>query len=233
MNTLPALLVPGLGATARLYSHQIPALWALGAVMVADHRRQDSMFALAKDILIHAPPQFALIGLSMGGYIAFEILRQAPERVLRLALLDTSARPDTPDQTERRQLTIAKAQAGDLPGIAALMFPGLVHASRRHDAGLRAAIDGMLLETGSEAFARQQTAIMGRLDSRPSLSAIRCPALVLVGDGDELTPPFLAEEIAQGIEGAQLLTVPGAGHVSTLERPEFVTQTLVAWLRRS
>jgi pimeloyl-ACP methyl ester carboxylesterase len=231
MDTLPTLLIPGLAATARLYEVQIPALWRLGPVMVANHTRRESMPALVEDILAHAPPRFALAGLSMGGYIAFEIMRQAPDRVLKLVLLDTSARPDTPEQTARRRLMIEKAGPGDLSLVTDLMFPALVHADRKGDETLKAAVEEMLFETGLAAFIRQQTAIMSRPDSRPGLSAIRCPALVLVGDGDELTPPALAGEIAQGIEGARLVTVPHCGHLSTLERPEFVTKAIVEWLQ--
>ncbi len=233
MNSLPTLLIPGLAASARLYGPQIPALWRFGPVMVANHTRQSSMAGLAQDILAEAPPRFALAGLSMGGYIAFEIVRQAPERVLKLALLDTSARADTTEQLEGRRARIAMAQAGDFAAIPALMFPGLVHAMRREDADLKALVDRMAAETGAEAFVQQQTANMGRPDSRPGLAAIKCPTLVLVGDGDELTPPALAQEIAQGVPGARLETVPDSGHLSTLEAPGFVTQKLVEWLQRS
>jgi len=232
MNPIPTLLIPGLATSARLYDKQIPALWRLGAVMVANHTRQSSMPRLAEDILALGPPRFALVGLSMGGYIAFEIMRQAPERVLKLALLDTSARPDTAEQMEGRRLRISMAQAGDFGAIPALMFPGLVHASRRDDTDLKAIVEGMALETGPEAFIRQQTAIMGRPDSRPTLSAISCPALVLVGEGDELTPPALAQEIAHGIKGAHFEMIPDSGHLSTLERPEFVTRKLVEWIQQ-
>ena len=231
MNSLPTLLIPGLAVSARLYAHQIPALWRFGPVMVADHTRQSSMAELARDILADAPPRFALAGLSMGGYIAFEIVRQAPGRVVKLALLDTSARPDTPEQSEGRRARIAMAQAGDFAAIPALMFPGLVHARRREDAVLKAIVEEMAAETGAEGFIRQQTANMGRPDSRPGLTAIQCPTLVLVGDGDELTPPALAREIAEGIPGARLEIVPDCGHLSTLERPEAVTQKLAGWLQ--
>ncbi|MGA9763649.1 MAG: alpha/beta hydrolase [Rhodomicrobium sp.] len=233
MNPIPTLLIPGLADSARLYEGQIPALWRLGPVMVADHTRQSSMAGLAQDILALAPPRFALVGLSMGGYIAFEIMRQAPERVLKLALLDTSARPDTTEQMEGRRLRISMAQAGGFSAIPALMFPQLVHADRRDDRDLKAIVEEMALETGPEAFIRQQTAIMGRPDSRPTLSGITCPALVLVGDGDKLTPPAIAQEIAQGIAGARLEEIPESGHLSTLERPGLVTQKLVEWIQGS
>ena len=233
MHALPILLIPGLAVTARLYAHQIPALWRFGPVMVANHTHHDSMSALAGDILAHAPPRFALAGLSMGGYIAFEIVRQAPERVLQLALLDTSARPDTPEQTGRRRETMGLAEASGMRAIAEMMFPAFVHARRRDDAELKALVEEMFVQTGPEAFIRQQSANIGRPDSRPGLPAIRCPTLVLAGDGDELTPPALAGEIVQGIEGARLVTVPDCGHLSTLEQPEFVTRALVEWLQES
>lgn len=232
MDSIATLLIPGLAATARLYERQIPALWRFGPVMVANHTRQSSMTGFAQAILADAPPRFALAGLSMGGYIAFEIVRQAPERVLKLALLDTSARPDTAEQMEARRLRIGMAQAGDFATIPALMFPGLVHSSRTQDEELKAIVDAMAAETGPEAFIRQQTAIMGRPDSRPSLSAIRCPTLVAVGDGDQLTPPAIAQEIAQGIEGARLVVAPESGHLSTLERPEFMAYALAEWLQQ-
>jgi pimeloyl-ACP methyl ester carboxylesterase len=227
---LPTVLIPGLLATARLYAEQIPQLWRFGPVTLADHTRDDTVATLARRILATAPPRFALGGLSMGGYVAFEILRQEPERVARLALLDTSARPDLPEQTERRRQQMDLTRRGRFSTIADLQFPLLVHASRLDDAPLRDVMRLMADETGPEAFLRQQAAIIGRPDSRPDLAAIRCPTLVVVGDGDALTPPDLAAEMADGIPGARLLTVPEAGHMTPLERPPAVTQALEALL---
>src|SRR5262245_66465122 len=115
---LPSVLVPGLNCSARLYAEQIPVLWRFGPVQVADHTRDDSMAAIAARILAAAPPRFALAGLSMGGYIALTIVQQAPERVARLALLDTSARPETPEQTARRKPQIALAESGPFAGVS-------------------------------------------------------------------------------------------------------------------
>lgn len=227
---VPTVLVPGLIATPRLYAGQLPALWRFGPVMVGDHTRDGSMAAIAARILADAPPRFALVGLSMGGYVAFEILRRAAERVARLALLDTTARPDTPEQTERRRTQIGLAQKGRFAGIIELLYPLMVHPSRRDDAGLRRVFADMAEDTGADAFIRQQTAIMNRADSRPDLGKIRCRTLVLVGDGDEITPPDRAAEMADGIAGARLVTVPQCGHLSTLERPEEVTRTLAEWM---
>jgi pimeloyl-ACP methyl ester carboxylesterase len=228
---LPLVLVPGLLCSARLYAPQIAALWPFGPVLVADHRRDDDMAAIAARILADAPPRFALAGLSMGGYIAFAMLRQAPERIVKLALLDTSARPDMPEQTEGRKKFIAMAEAGKLPEIVETLAPRFLHRDRRGDATLNRLIRDMATETGVEGFVNQSTAIMNRPDSRPLLAEIRCPTLVLVGDGDELTPPELAKEIAAGIAGARLVIVPDCGHLSTVEQPAAVNAALAEWLR--
>jgi pimeloyl-ACP methyl ester carboxylesterase len=231
METLPIVLIPGLATDPRLYEKQMPALWQFGPVMVANATREDSMAGLAQDILAHAPSRFALAGLSMGGYVALEIMRHAPERVLRLALLDTTARSDTPEQTERRKMQIEMAKTRKFGDIPSLLFPLLVHPARREHEGLRMIVDEMFFDVGPEAFIRQQTAIMGRADMRGALSSIRCPSLIVVGDSDQLTPPALAKEIADGIGGARLAIAPESGHLSTLERPDFVTRCLVEWLQ--
>ncbi len=230
-DPLPIVCIPGLACSPRLYAEQIPRLWTVGPVTIAQHARHESVGAIARFILASAPERFALIGLSMGGYVSFEIMRQAPERVAKLALLDTTARPDTPEQTENRRNQISLAEKAPIADLADALFPRLVHPGRRNDARLRDIIRIMAEETGAAGFIRQQTAIMGRPDSRPSLSGIRCPTLVLVGDADELTPPERAAEMAHGIVGSRLVTVPGCGHVSTLERPQDVTEALLELLR--
>ena len=224
------MLIPGLLASARMYAAQIPQLWRAGPVLIADHTRDDSMSAIARRILSVAPARFALVGLSMGGYIAFEILRQAPERIAKVALLDTSARADTPEQTAMRRAQMTLASQGRLAEVVEQQFPRLVHRERRGDIELRQVFDLMAEEVGAAAFVRQQSAILGRADSRASLGSIRCPAQVLVGEGDELTPPERAAEIAAGIPGARLTTIPQCGHMSTLERPAEVTRALLEWL---
>lgn len=227
---LPTVLIPGLLCTPRLYAEQIPALWRFGAVTVADHTRDDSMGGIARRVLAQAPPKFALIGLSMGGYVAFEVQRQAPDRVTRLALLDTTARPDAPEQTEQRKRQIEMARSGRFEGIAQLLFPRFVAAARHDDRALQALVRSMAEDTGPEAFVRQQTAIMNRADSRPTLGAIRCPTLVVVGADDVLTPPDRAAEMAAAIPGARQVVVPACGHLSPLEQPQAVTEALVALL---
>jgi pimeloyl-ACP methyl ester carboxylesterase len=229
-DPIPCLLIPGLGDSARLFEAQIPVLWRFGPVTVADHTRADSIPALAAGILAHAPPRFALAGLSMGGYTALEIMRQAPERVLRLALLDTSARPDTAEASALRIDAVARVERGDFVQVTEEAWPRLVHHNRTGDQALKQKYMTIHLETGPEAYVRQQRAIMRRPDSRPSLAQIRCPTLVLVGDDDRLTPLALAQELAQGIAGAHLVVVPDSGHLSCIEQPATVSDALAAWL---
>src|SRR5215471_2074505 len=129
-SSLPILLVPGLTCTARLYAAQIPALWPYGPVTVVDHRQDDDIAAIAKRVLDNAPPRFALAGLSMGGYVAFAMMRQAPERIAKLALLDTQARADTPEQKAGRETQIAMAQTGRLNELVDLSIPRYLHPTR-------------------------------------------------------------------------------------------------------
>lgn len=230
-ESIPVLLIPGLLSSPRLYAGQVPQLWRLGPVTIADHTRDESMSAIARRILGSAPPQFSLVGLSMGGYVAFEILRQAHGRVAKLVLLDTSARPDTPEQTEVRRAQIELAKRGRLSEVVDASIPRLVLPQRRADPRVREVLHQMAAEVGVEGFVRQQLANIGRPDSRPGLGAIHCPTLVLVGDGDEITPLDRAAEIANAIDGAGLVTIPESGHSSTIEQPEFVTAALVKFLQ--
>jgi len=231
MQSLPLVMVPGLTCTARLYGPQVAALWQFGPVMVADHRRDADMAAIATRILKDAPPRFVLAGLSMGGYIAFAMLRLAPERIARLALLDTSARPDTPEQTAGRRTQIAMAQSGRYAEIPDQSIPHYLNAKHQRDEQLTAIVRQMIAETGPESFMLQLKAIMSRPDSRPMLASIRCPTLVVVGDADVATPPELNKEIADGIAGAKLMVIPDSGHLTTLEQPEAVNAALAEWLR--
>jgi pimeloyl-ACP methyl ester carboxylesterase len=188
------------------------------------------MSAIARRILSTAPQKFALAGLSMGGYVSFEILRQAPERIAKLILLDTSAQPETPKQTEQRRAQAELARNGRLGEVIDMLFPRWVHARRWSDESLRRIVRTMAQEVGADGFIRQQTAIMGRPDSRIGLAAIRCPTLVIVGDGDLLTPPERAEEIANGIRGARIAVIRDSGHLSTLEQPAAVTRAMAEFL---
>jgi pimeloyl-ACP methyl ester carboxylesterase len=230
MTGLPILLVPGLNCSPRLYTPQMPALWRFGPVTVVDHTRDETIAAIAKRILAAAPPRFALAGLSMGGYIALEIVRQAAERVARLALLDTGSRADTPEATAKRHANIALAESGRFAEVIEPQYPLYVHPSRANDAALKAEYLAMCHDVGPQAYVRQQKAIMTRVDSRPLLPSIKCPTLVLVGVEDAATPVALSQEMAAAIPGARLAQIPECGHLSTIERPEAVTRELVAWM---
>lgn len=224
------LLIPGLLCTARLYAPQSDALASEARITVARHTTADRMPAIAATILADAPATFALCGLSMGGYLAFEIMRQAPERVTRLALLDTSAKPDTPERTEARSTLVARAERDGLGPVAAALLPLWVHPRRLADTALTATVAAMAAETGVSHFARQQAAIAHRVDSRPGLAQIGVPTLVLVGHEDAATPVSDAEEIARGIKGSRLVIVEDCGHLTTLEQPAAVTGALRQWL---
>jgi pimeloyl-ACP methyl ester carboxylesterase len=230
-NTMPILLVPGLVSSPRIFAPVAPALWRFGPVTVANHIRDDHMGAIARRVLAEAPPRFALAGHSMGGYIAFEIMRQAPDRVARLALINTQARPDTPEATERRRGMMARAKSGDFRSVLDELFPGFVHPSRREDASLRKFVYDMGDDVGVDGFIRQQTAVISRPDSRPTLAWIRCPTLVLTGDEDQTVPNSLSVEMANGIPGARLVILPNCGHLPQPEQPEATANALVEWLR--
>jgi pimeloyl-ACP methyl ester carboxylesterase len=228
--TDPVVFVPGLACTADLFAHQIARLSAERTVVIANHRRHSALGDLTGALLRELPDRFVLIGLSMGGYVAFELLRRAPERLSALVLMDTSARPDTPEALERRQRMIAVAEEGRYRDIAGLQLPLLVAEDRLGDPDLVGAVRGMFEATGAEAYVRQQRVIMTRPDSRPTLATVGCPTLVIGGDRDALTPPEIVREIADGIPGARLAMMPACGHLAALERPEAVTHAITGFL---
>lgn len=225
------VFLPGLLNDARLWQAQIDGLAGAADCVVGDLTGGASMAALADSVLEQAPSaRFALAGLSMGGYVALEVMRRAPERVLALALLDTSARPDTPQATEGRRAAM-KLSETDFPAVVAALFPKLVLPAHARDAALASLFTAMAGGVGAEAYRRQQTAILGRIDSRPFLGAIACPTLVLCGEGDAVTPVEVHAEMASAMPGARFTTVPDCGHLSAIERPGAVTEALREWLR--
>ena len=230
-NTMPILLIPGVVCSPRIFAPVVPALWRFGPVTVANHIRDDNMGAIARRILAEAPPRFSLAGHSMGGYIAFEIMRQAPERVAKLALMNTQARPDSPDATTRRRSLIERTRSGDYRSVVDELFPVFVHPSRHGDAGLRQIVTDMGDDVGPEAYIRQQIAVIGRPDSRPTLAWIKCPTLVLTGDQDNTIPNSLSMEMASGIPGAKLVVLPNCGHLPQVEQTQATVDALTDWLK--
>jgi pimeloyl-ACP methyl ester carboxylesterase len=226
------LLLPGLLNDARLWQPQITALAEYADITVGDLTRHDSMAALADDVLAQAPPgPFALAGLSMGGYVALEIMRRAPERVLTLALLGTSARPDTDEGRAAREELIALA-GQDWPKVTEMLLPKLLLPAHLENPTLVATIKAMANDLGKEVFVRQQHAIMNRSDSRPFLHRIHCPTLVLCGREDHVTPLETHEELVIAITGAVVEIVDQSGHLSTLEQPLAVIAALESWLQQ-
>ena len=230
MPRTPILMIPGLNATPRAFEAQMETLWRFGPVTIADNRQGSTVGEMAAAILADAPPRFVLGGFSMGGYVAFEIMRRAPERVSRLMLIDTQARPDTPEATANRRRGMELARAGKLDLAAAGTFPAAVHPAHVDDPALRAIHLDMARANGVEAYLRQQEAIIARPDSGPDLARIAVPTLIVVGDGDQITPPAAAQEMAAGSPGARLVVIAQAGHLALIEQPALVNAAIAAFL---
>jgi pimeloyl-ACP methyl ester carboxylesterase len=222
----PALvLLPGLLCDARLWRDQAEGLSDVADVSIPDLTEGDSMAALASRVLSDAPRRFALAGLSMGGYVALEIMRRAPERVTRLALIDTSARQDDEKRAAQRRMGLAMAERGRFVGVSPTILRELVHESRL-DTEVGREVMAMAQRVGKAAFVRQVRAILDRPDSRPDLSGILVPTLVAVGDADVRTPPAYAEELHAGIHGSTYHVFAHCGHLPPLEVPEETTAVL-------
>ncbi len=231
MTKQKLVLVPGLLCDEDLWHDQLSALAPHADVAITmEQTRHPTVSAIAAAILAAAPPQFALAGLSMGGMIAMEIMRQAPRRVTRLALLDTSARGIVDEEHAVRAGRIALVRAGHVDIMLGLQLSRFVPMTRLGDATLIDRALKMMRRVGAATYVRQEQAVMTRSDSRPALAAIRCPTLVLCGRQDAATPLVLSEEIAAAIPSARLAVVEACGHLSTMEQPDVVNQALVDWL---
>ncbi|WP_090300276.1 alpha/beta fold hydrolase [Ensifer sp. YR511] len=232
MTKIPVLFLPGLLCDDRLWRDQIASLDDIVHATIADLTLDGSIEAMARRALASAPPKFVLVALSMGGYVAFEILRQASERVTRLALFDTSAAQDDPKRIEQRKAAIASLGIGRFAGVTDRLLPKLVHASHV-DGEVGGELKAMAARVGGAAFLRQQHAILGRPDSRPLLPSIQIPTLVGVGDGDVLTPPEDAMEIHLGITGSDYHVFEGCGHLPAIEKPDETSAVLRHWLTQA
>ena len=228
--SLPVVFACGQLLTGETWRPMLEAWSATRDVRVADHRQDDSIAAMAERLLADAPRRFALIAHAMGGFVAFEVMRRAPERVARLALVATLASADGPAQTARRQGYIDLVERGLFVEVIEERIPMLFPSDRQGDAHLLSLARAMAAETGAETFLRQQRAIMARIDSRPSLPAIAVPTLLVWGDADGITTRAHQDEMVDAIPGARLTVLPGVGHLPTLEAPAQTTALLERWL---
>lgn len=231
LSNQPFVLISGLNATTAVFAELAQALWPLGPVTLANQVEGEGVGGIAAHILKAAPPQFALLGFSMGGYISLEIMRQAPERVRKLCLLDTTARPDAPEASAKRRERMALAEAGQFARTVEEGFEMTVHPNHLGREDLQRLTREMAMAMGPETFIRHQRAIIERPDSRPTLPGIRVPTAVITGEADRITPPEAAREMAAAIAGAKLTLIPGAGHMAIIEQPEATIAAIVAWAR--
>lgn len=225
----PLVFLPGLLCDQALWRSQIDALADRCAPFVADLTLDDSITAMAERTLAAAPPRFSLVGLSMGGYVALEIMRQAPERVRRLALINTSARAESPERTRDRQRGLQSLERGTFLGVSRPLLRTLVDRSHWDDEVARS-MQAMAVRVGKAAFLRQQRAIMSRPDSRPHLGDIAVPTLIAVGRQDRVTPIDHARELHDAIGGSSLHVLDHCGHMAALEEPDIVNRLLREWL---
>jgi pimeloyl-ACP methyl ester carboxylesterase len=230
LRRLSLALLPGLLCDAALWQHQLADLADLAEMQVADLTHDDSIAGMAARVLAGMPPRFAVAAMSMGGHVALALQRAAPERILGLALLGASARPETAEDAARRLALADLRTRGHWRGVTRPMLASLVHPDALADPAIGAAIRAMAERVGAAAFRRQERALAGRPDARPGLAAIACPTLVIAGAEDRRVPPPLQAEIAVAVPGAELLTVPRCGHVAPLERPAEVSAALRRWL---
>lgn len=227
----PSLLfIPGLGCDDAVWSRQIAALTGAAECTVADVGSDDSIEGMALRALQNAPSRFALAGISMGGYVALEMMRQAPERVTRLALLDTQPGQDSSEQAESREQVFETARDGGFDTVIDMFPPLLFDESRLSDDALISEFKTMAHRVGRATFLQQQTAIINRPDSVPTLSEITCPTLIICGRNDVITPLDRSELMASKIPGAELVVLEQCGHMSPWEMPGEVNELLHDWL---
>ena len=231
IRSTPVVLLPGMMCTADLWSRQVEALAADYAVTIGDITGADNVAEMALQLLAEAPPSFALAGLSMGGIVAMEMWRRAPERIERLALLDTNCRSDSPERRSIRDRQIAQVNQGGLESVLRdELKPGYLAACHKADTAMLDEVLAMGLNLGPAVFERQSVALRDRDDYSHTLATIACPTLVLCGQEDRLCPPELHAEMAALIPEAELRVIPDCGHLPTIEQPQKVNSALLNWL---
>jgi pimeloyl-ACP methyl ester carboxylesterase len=223
-------LLPGLLCDRSIWAQQVEALAPVAEISIPDLRGIDRIPTMAQRVLDRAPAKFSLAGHSLGGRIALEIVRQAPERVERLALLDTGVIPVQPGEPERRRALVELAERAGMRALAEAWLPPMVHPDRHGDRDLIDPLLAMIERSTVASFTAQVEALLQRPNARPILESIQCPTLVLCGRQDGWSPLSHHEEIAAAIAGAKLVVVEDSGHMSTVEQPEAVSGALRAWL---
>jgi pimeloyl-ACP methyl ester carboxylesterase len=221
-------LLPGLLCDEYVWRHQIAGL--PGEIRVADFRGFDSLTAMAQSVLEQAPDRFAVAGHSMGGRAALEIMRLAPSRVSKLALLDTGVHPVKEGEAEKRQVLVNLAMRKGMTALAKQWLPPMVHPGRIGDAALMGPLVAMVERMTPEIYLGQIRALLSRRDAAPVLATIKCPTLVATGRQDGWSPVEQHEAMARAIPGAKLAVWEECGHMSTVEQPEAVTASLAEWL---
>ena len=230
MSKPTLILLPGQLCDSALWTAQVAALADIAEIHVADLTFDDTVEAMAARVLADAPASFAVCGLSLGGYVAFEIVRRAAERVTHLALMNTSARPDTVDRSTERERSVRAARVGTFKGVTAHFLPSILHPAHAADPRMAEVVLAMTERVGRVAFEKQQNAAILRPDCRPLLPAIRCPTLVVGGRQDQVTPPMLQIEIATDIQDARLEILEPCGHLAPIEQADAVNRLMRAWL---
>lgn len=228
-SSMAILLVPGFMADESLWSEITRHLEAFGPVSYADFAAGDSIEAMARQALERVPGKLIVAGFSMGGYVAREIARIAPDRVQALVLIATSARADTPGQAGRKALAVENAGVGQFKGLSTISIRASIHPSRSTDKALVERIRGMSVRLGRDAFIRQSS--LKRESDLDRLGEISCPTLVIAAREDRLRSLEESQELEKGIPGASLRTIEGSGHMIPLEAPRNLAQEMVAWLR--
>ena len=229
-QSVTLLLAPGILNDAALFAHQVEHLSDIADCRVVDTTRDDTMGAMAERALDSVSGLFALAGLSMGGYLAFELLRRASPRVTRLALLGTSAGPEKAQRTEVRRITMTMTESGRFDEALAEELPLMLHPERTADPVWRQRVVDMGSRIGPQAYLRQHRACMTRPDSRPDLARIAVPTVVICGKQDLATGLEAHEDLASSIPRARLHVIENCGHLAPMEQPEQVTKLFRNWL---
>ncbi|GIO20267.1 hydrolase [Oceanobacillus oncorhynchi subsp. incaldanensis] len=227
---IPLLLLPGTLCNEKLWEHQIAYLEDIASITVGDLTQNNTIEGMASSVLDKAPEKFALAGLSLGGMVAIEMMRQAPERVTQLALLDTNPRPPTDAQIETWHKFIRISKEGDFISITKdYLMPGLLRQANQGTPLVQTVIN-MAEEVGANAMERQMTALMHRPDAFEVLPTIQCSVSVMVGDEDNVCPIEMSNELIREIPNSYLTIIKDAGHLSSLENPLEVSRTMRQWL---